>query len=108
MSPQETQLVIDYIYSHISTNMSLHELSSLIPTSVYNFCRLFRNTVGITPHQYMIRLRVEEAKRLLKERKLSIAEISLHLGFANQSHFTRTFSRNTGTPPGRYSKMLLI
>ena len=102
LSPKKLQIVTDYIYAHLNSNISLTELSGLIPTSAYTFCRLFRNTTGVTPHQYLIGVRIEEAKRFLAEGKRSIAEVSLLLGFANQSHFTRTFGRITGIPPRRY------
>jgi AraC family transcriptional regulator len=102
LSRKKLQIVMDYIYSHLNSNISLTELSGLIPTSAYTFCRLFRNTTGVTPHQYLIGVRIEEAKRFLAEGKRSIAEVSLLLGFANQSHFTRTFGRITGISPRRY------
>jgi AraC-like DNA-binding protein len=102
LSPQKLRRVTEYIYSHLDSNISLRALSALLQTNTFSFCRRFRATTGVTPHQYLTSVRIGEARRFLEEGNLSILEISLLLGFANQSHFTRTFTKTVGISPGRY------
>lgn len=68
------------------------------------FSRLFKETTGITPHQYVIRCRVEEAQDLLRQGKLSIAEIATQVGFVDQSHLNRHFKRLVGVTPKTFLK----
>ena len=68
------------------------------------FTVAFRRAVGVTPHRYVTRIRIEEAKRLLAARRLPLAEIALTLGFANQSDFTQVFHALTGITPKRYQR----
>lgn len=102
LTDYQFRLVTSYMHEHLDANVSLSELANLMETGVYEFCRRFKNTTGLTPHNYLILLRTEEAKRLLAEQHVSIAEISLMLGFANQSHFTRVFRKMTGVTPKRF------
>ena len=66
------------------------------------FSRLFKETTGITPHQYVIRCRIDRAKNLLQQGKLSIAEIAKEVGFVDQSHLHRHFKRLVGVTPKKY------
>ncbi|MEM7714642.1 MAG: AraC family transcriptional regulator, partial [Cyanobacteria bacterium P01_A01_bin.68] len=62
----------------------------------------FKNATGFSPHKYLILQRIESAKNLLHQNKLSIAEISYQLGFTSQSHFTTAFRKITGITPKCY------
>ncbi|MBN8927072.1 MAG: helix-turn-helix transcriptional regulator [Rhodospirillales bacterium] len=68
-----------------------------------HFIRAFRVTFGRTPHQWLLACRVQRAKALLLG-PLPIADIALELGFADQSHFTRVFTRHAGVPPGLWRR----
>lgn len=94
--------VINYIYAHLDSDLSLKELANSVQMSPHYFARLFKETTGITPHQYVIRCRVERAKNLLKEKKLSIAQIATQVGFVDQSHLNRYFKRLVGITPKTY------
>jgi AraC family transcriptional regulator len=74
--------------------------------SNFHFAREFKRTTGTTPHQYLIKFRVERAKALLAEAQLPLTEVGLQSGFSHQSHFTRLFRRFTGTTPHSYRLML--
>ncbi len=70
--------------------------------SPYHFARLFQCTTGETPHHFVLRQRIERAQRLLAETALPLARIAGESGFANQSAFTRVFTRSVGVTPRVY------
>jgi AraC family transcriptional regulator len=102
LSRHQLRRVLDYVRAHLGGDLSLPELSGVIGLSAYHFFRAFRASVGVSPHQHVIGQRIGEARRLLAARRLSIAEVALALGFADQSHFAEAFRKATGTTPGRY------
>jgi transcriptional regulator GlxA family with amidase domain len=61
--------------------------------------------MGIPPYRWLTKMRVERAKELLKDPRCELAEIALHCGFVDQSHFTRVFSRSEGYSPGRWRRL---
>ena len=83
---------------------SAKELATSVQMSPHYFSRLFKETTGVTPHQYVVRCRIDRAKVLLKQRKLSIAEIAKEVGFVDQSHLHRYFKRLVGVTPKKYSQ----
>ncbi|MGB3638180.1 MAG: AraC family transcriptional regulator [Rivularia sp. (in: cyanobacteria)] len=93
------QQTIDYIHAYLDSDLSLNELATLVQMSPHYFSRLFKQTTGFTPHQYVIRCRIERAKELLKRGQLSIAEVAIKVGFVDQSHLHRYFKRLVGITP---------
>jgi AraC family transcriptional regulator len=91
-----------YIEAHLAQELSVTELAAVAQTSPAYFARLFRQATGQTPHQYVIRCRIERAKRLLRETEWPIIEISQHVGFTDQSYFTAVFRRHVTTTPNAY------
>lgn len=91
--------VLKYIDAHLDKSLSLDELAQLTQMSPGYFSRLFKQSTGYTPHQYLIRRRVKRAKELLRQRKLSIADIAYQVGFANQGHLNYHFKKLTGVTP---------
>lgn len=96
---QQLKQIIDYIQAHLEHNISLEDLARLVNLSSYYFCRLFKQSMGITPHQYIIHQRVERAKKLLLRSNLTIVEVANMVGFANQSHLNYHFKRILGVTP---------
>jgi AraC family transcriptional regulator len=81
--------------------LALAELASVINISPTYFASLFKQAVGISPHQYVIQQRVEQAKLMLSKTDLAIADIALQVGFSSQSHLTQQFKRLTGMTPSQ-------
>ncbi|MGL5062555.1 MAG: helix-turn-helix domain-containing protein, partial [Microcoleus sp.] len=97
--------VLEYIEAHLDRNLELEELARQIGMSQFYFSRLFKQSLNITPHQYVIQQRVERAKQLLRKGELNLAEIALECGFANQGHLNRHFKRLTGATPKEMARM---
>lgn len=98
------QQVINYIDAYLDRDLSLKELSNLVQMSPHYFSTLFKQSTGTTPHQYVIRCRIERAKYLMEQNKLSLAEIATQVGFVDQSHLHRHFKRLVGITPKNYRK----
>jgi AraC-like DNA-binding protein len=95
------ELVRDYLSCNYDENVSLSELASLTNLSSFHLLRVFRNQVGVPPHEYQTQLRVIQAGRLLRK-GYSISDTALATGFFDQSHLSRNFKRITGMTPGLY------
>jgi AraC-like DNA-binding protein len=91
----------DYLDAHVATDVSLADLARVGRRSRFSVLRSFRNSIGMTPHAYLLNRRVEQARRLLAS-GCAIADTALDCGFFDQSHFTRVFKRFTGLTPGQY------
>lgn len=90
---------VDYIQDNLVQEISLNAIADYLGISRYYFCRLFKQSTGLSPHQYVIQQRVERAKQLLLQGKMSIANIAQACGFTHQSHLNRHFKRLTGVTP---------
>lgn len=101
LSAQRFQSVLDYIHSYLDQSLHLAELAAVAGMSQYHFCRLFKQSVGSAPYQYVLQQRMEKAKELLCQGKYTIAEISLLVGCADQSRFAKHFKRHFGIAPSR-------
>jgi AraC family transcriptional regulator len=99
LSKYKLRRLIDYIENHMADNLSLAELAGMAGMSQYYFSRLFKQSMGLTPHQYIIQCRVERAKTLLLRGDRSIADIAHTVGFSDQSHLTYHFKRLLGVTP---------
>ena len=102
LSAAQLKRAEDYIETHLNEVIRLLSLSEASGLSVSHFTRRFKVTTGLSPHQFVLRRRVERAKRLLKHTNEAIAQIALCCGFSHQEHLTHTFKRFTGNTPGRY------
>jgi AraC family transcriptional regulator len=92
-------LVKDYINQHLHQTLKLDEIAAIAQISPYHFLRLFNQSMGTTPHRYIMQCRLNRAKHLLQQSELSIAEIAAQTGFCDQSHLTRTCKHLIGATP---------
>jgi len=97
--------VRDLMITHLEDEFSLIRLAREADMSEFHFSRAFKRTTGFTPSQYFIQLRMERARRLLRETKRSVIEIGLDVGYTSPSHFTRIFRREVGISPTEYRRM---
>jgi AraC family transcriptional regulator len=102
----QIRLMNDYIDTHLSEKITLSDLAVLLHISVSHFERIFRNTFGRPPYQYVIERRVEHVKDLLSRHHLSLHDVARICGFANQSHMTRHFTRLVGVTPARFARYI--
>ncbi|MEQ8176188.1 MAG: AraC family transcriptional regulator [Syntrophomonadaceae bacterium] len=96
--------VCEMIKSDCRRNMSLDELAACAAMSKFHFCRVFKQTTGLSPYEFQLQARIKLAKVMLLNKE-PIADIAAGLGFADQSHFYRFFKRDTGLTPGEFIKM---
>ncbi|MEL7360196.1 MAG: helix-turn-helix domain-containing protein [Cyanobacteria bacterium J06560_6] len=96
--------VIDYMKANLTQNLSILDLATLTSMSESHFSRSFKQSMGISPYQYLMKQRVERAKQLLEQQLIPISTIALDCGFANQTHLTKVFRQMTGMTPKAYQK----
>ncbi|SAL19016.1 AraC family transcriptional regulator [Caballeronia udeis] len=96
--------VIDFIESNLDQRLMLDELAALAQLSVPHFKVLFRETLGVPVHRYVVQRRVERAKALLLQGKLSAAQVALETGFSHQSHMAHWMNRLLGLTPREIMK----
>lgn len=102
LSDRQIKQVLEFIRTHLRDELSLEVLAQHVGFSPYHFARLLRRTLGASPHQVVLRQRIECAQRLLAETALPLARIAGESGFANQSYLTRVFKRYLGVTPRAY------
>jgi AraC family transcriptional regulator len=108
LSSQKLSEAIDYIQTHLSADLSLSAIATELEMSQYYFCRLFKQSTGVSPHQYLMQQRIERAKFLLRQQPSSertITRIAIECGFANQSHFTKCFCQRMGMSPTQFRQL---
>ncbi|MGH8779980.1 AraC family transcriptional regulator [Paraburkholderia sp.] len=103
LSAQQLRIVRDFVDDHISDKIVLEDLSVLIGLDRFRFLKQFKRTIGMTPHAWLLRLRLEKAVALINaNRTMPITEIAHAVGFFDQSHFTRAFRHAYGVTPARF------
>ena len=101
LSSCQLQRVIAFIRESINRTVTLEELASHCHLSVFHFSRLFKNTLGISPYQYVLRTKIEYARSLIKN-KQAVGEIAYNLGFTDSAHFCNAFKKLMGHSPLQY------
>ncbi|MBV9959535.1 MAG: helix-turn-helix domain-containing protein, partial [Acidobacteria bacterium] len=94
----------DWMNEHMAEEFSLERLAEQAGLSRFHFQRLFKSATGISPSRYHINLRLNEARRLLRETKMSVVDVALEVGYTNPSHFAQLFRRETGLSPSDYRR----
>ncbi len=102
LPPHKLRRVSDFVEENLGRDLSLAEIAQAAELSPFHFARSFKQATGMTPIQFLMQRRIEQAKNLLIEDELPIVEIGLRVGFKNQSHFTTLFRRLTTMTPKAY------
>lgn len=99
LSPDRLRRVKDYVQAHLNTDLSLEDLAQQVGISAFHFARLFKQSTGESPNQYVTRQRIEAAQRLLRETTLGILDVAIAVGYNSPSHFATQFKRLTSVSP---------
>ena len=97
---RQEHLVRDLVQSHLHATLTLDELAATAGLSKFHFARRFRASTGTTPHEFVLRHRVDRARRLLQRTAMPLPEVAATCGFADQSHMNRVLRRRLGATPG--------
>jgi AraC family transcriptional regulator len=96
---------IEYVHDNLDTALDLTDLAQQANLSAFHFSRLFKRSLGLTPHQYVLRNRVERAKKLLSlTESIALADVGLQAGFYDQAHFSKAFKRVVGLTPKKFAQ----
>src|SRR5262249_46296664 len=98
------QKVTDYVRERLGMPIGLDDLAGVVGLSRFHFCKAFRLATGYTPHQWLVNLRMERARPLLADHKLSVTEIALAVGYQTPSSFAASFRKATGSTPTTYRR----
>jgi AraC family transcriptional regulator len=96
--------ITDWMAEHIAEEFSLARLAAQAGMSAFHFNRLFKRATGVPPSRYQIKLRMDAARRLLRETKKSVITIANEVGYSNPSHFAQLFRKETGLSPSDYRR----
>lgn len=99
LAPAARRALVDRIEAAPDAPHTLAELAGVAQMGVHEFLAAFRTAFGMSPHQYVIRRRIDRAKRLLADTRESVTEIALSVGFSTPSHFSAAFRAHTGLSP---------
>lgn len=99
LSAAQLRRVVDYIENRLDEDLSLPVLAGVAHSSVSHFKTLFKRSLGVPVHEYVLQRRVERASALLRQGRLPASEVALAAGFAHQSHMARTMRRVLGVSP---------
>lgn len=106
LSAQQRERVRELVQANLDGDLSLAELARVAGLSPQHFTVACRGTFGKTPHQYILGERINRARRLLANQRLSLADVAFSVGFATQSHFTAAFRKAVGVTPRDYRAAL--
>lgn len=93
---------MEYMDEYYSSNFSIDDIAKEANLSKFHFIRVFKAETGKTPYEYMMDVKIQKAKELLKARQHTVTEICFLLGFNDHSHFTKTFKKKTGCTPSEF------
>lgn len=107
LAAHQRRQLVEHIDQQLAEPISLGQLAGLCALSEYHFARMFRESFGLPPHQYLLARRLARARELLRGGSLPLGEIALACGFSSASHFTNRFRQAMGATPGEYRQAFL-
>jgi AraC-like DNA-binding protein len=104
LAPWQLRKVTEFMRANLSETLRLSQLAAISGLSTSYFGRAFKGSTGLPPHRWHLNLRIERARTMLADASASLADVASATGFADQSHFTRVFSRIVGMSPGAWRR----
>jgi AraC family transcriptional regulator len=108
LAPWQVRKLTTYVEMHLDSAIAAADLAALAKLSTFHFCRAFRESFGESPHRYVMRRRIERAQGLMLQTNLSLAQIALDCGLADQAHLNKAFRRFVGERPGAWRRARAI
>ncbi len=102
LAPHLRRRLVEFIELNLAEPLSLGQLADMCALSEYHFARMFRESFGLPPHQYLLARRMNRARQLLRGTRMAFSEIALDCGFASASHFSHRFKQVMGATAGEY------
>jgi AraC family transcriptional regulator len=107
LTPARLRKVTELVEAKIDDDLSLEEMAESVELSRAHFSQMFRKSTGQSPHQFVLRHRVEHAKEILRSEELRVLDVAIACGFKTQQHFARVFRQMCGISPREYRQELL-
>lgn len=105
LAPRSLARVREYVAAHLAGSLRLSQLAAVAALSTCHFARAFKLSTGLSPHAYVVRCRIEEAKRLLTTSTLPISDIARRTGFRGSSQLSTRFRAATGSAPSAFRSL---
>ena len=102
LGPARLRTIKEFVHAKMENDLTLLEMAQAVDLSSAHFSRMFRKSTGETPHQFVLRNRIERAKEMLRAPKARVLDVAVACGFKTQQHFARVFRRVCGTSPREY------
>ena len=104
LGPARLRRVKEFVHAKMEDELRLSELAQSVGLSTAHFSEMFRKSMGETPHQFVLRLRVERAKEMLRSAESRVLDVAIACGFKTQQHFARVFRHLCGLSPKEYRR----
>jgi AraC family transcriptional regulator len=105
LSSLQLKQLLEYCNVFLHDDFGINDLAELVHLSPFHFTRLFKNTVGVAPYQFILRMKIDRAKQLMKKGKSPLSQIAYELGFADQAHLSNAFRKVVGISPSQFLRM---
>ena len=102
LPPRKLRRATEFIEEHLAEDLTLDRLAGVLAMSPYHFAHAFKRAVGVAPHQFVLKCRVDRAMIMLRDTDLPIGDVGSRVGMPNPSHFSVVFRRMTGVAPRRF------
>ena len=104
LAPGRLRAVTELVHAKIDSDLTLEEMAESVKLSVAHFSQMFHQSTGESPHQFVLRHRVERAKEILRTADVRILDVAVACGFKTQQHFARVFRQVCGVKPTEYRR----
>jgi len=102
LAPARLRRIKELVHTKMEDELTLHEMAESVGLTMAHFSQMFRKSTGESPHQFVLRQRVERAKEMLRAGEARVLDVAIACGFKTQQHFARVFRRICGASPTEY------